>query len=979
MTTISELSSKIEIISANPAAIQRLLLRAIRQSNDGTSNFVVDASNPAVFLLEANIATTSAIMNQNDAMFRKLFKSLSTTPADLYYHMSDADYLDRFATPGMGSFNFLLHYEEVLNKAVLLTDGSGVKLLKIPKHTYILVAGIVFTMQYAIDIRVLPQGGITVVYDTSTVSPLETLISNNVDWTIVTLGGYKFISLKLNIKQMNITSQTAQLNAITGFSTTYVFSDKFHYARAYTKNENDNQWVEIKTTHTEQVHDASYPTVALQVLGQQLKVTVPQIYFNNGLIKNNLRIDIYTTKGALELNLGNYDTRAFQITWLDKDTELVSQYAAPFNTFSGFIITSTSAITTGVNGLAFDELRNRVIDDSGKKILPITDKQLYNPQNTLGYTLVKNIDNITDRQFLAAKLLPPPTNGVSVTGAGCGIHTLQTTFTALTNNSNVANNISRLTIKPSTIFKSVNGIFEVVPDIIISELLNPLVTTAESLANAVNSNNYFYTPFHYVLDATSDEFDIRPYLLNSPKVIGKFFNEYNPTLLIDSSTKSYVFDIDPNGYSLTVELDASTELKALDLDRINLQLSYTPPNTNTMEYINGVLITPIDGGTDKPLNDRYIYKFTFNTNFDIDSNNRIILTPSLAAMDLDSLFYLTVIVKNHLPLGATVTGIDSLYSPSAFVNYDSTATYRGIVSEKYTLQFGVYLKHLWNRARSLASTLTYQRYTTDVPMVYTENVYERDVNGNLVLIYNSGTSQFEPVLLHAYGDQVYDEYSEPRYIHKVGDVVTDPNGEPVLVNSGRDVLRQMDILFVDGKYFFATSDSSVAYRDEYTATLSKWITNDIEILNEMVINRSEVLFYPRTTVGELEVLVTDTTIVKIPADQHFKVVYHVRDSVFNSQELKDNIKKATGVTIAKCLESTTVARSNITDKLKEVLGDDVLGVTLTSEVFGDDKYNAFTLIDASVAPSIGKQLVALSNQTLAVQDAISVEFIKLLK
>ncbi len=977
MATLTGLSKKLEILSTNPSAAQRLILRSIRAVN-GNDNFIVDASNPAVLLLEANIASACAIMNQNDALFRKVFSSLATSPSDLYYHMSDNDYLDRFAKAGSNEFIFYIHYDEVLVKAVPLNDGSGVKVLTIPKHTSILVGGVYFTMQYAINIRVLPQGGISVLYDVSSTSPIETLSTNNVKWSFVTLSGYKFIAITTTVKQMQISSQVAQLNAITGFSANYAFSDQFYYARAYTKDENDNAWVEIRTTHSDMVYDISVPTVSLKLLDGLLGVTVPQVYFNNGLIKNTLRIDIYTTKGEVNLNFSNYDTRAFQVTWNDPDTELTSVYSAPFNTFSGFMVFAPGAVTSGSNALSFTELRDRVIDDSGRKELPITDKQLFNTRNTLGYTIVKNIDNITNRQFLAAKALPPPTNGVTITGAGCGVHTLQTTFNKLLNHATVANNINRLTIKPNTIFKSVNGVFELVPDSVVQDLSNPLITTAEALANAVNNESYFYTPFYYVLDSSSEEFDIRPYRLDNPSVVSKYFDKQNTSLLIDVFSQDYVFVLNPNntGYLLAITLKTSDEFKALDLNQVFLQLSFIPPNTTNRVYINGVLVSPIDPGTGKPLDNKYVYHFALNTNFDVDSNNRIVLTPSLAAVDLTTVFDLSFIVKDHVPINSTVSDIDNIYDETKFIGYSPSAIYRGLVNEKFTLKFGDYLKYLWNRARTLAGPYEYEKYTVDIPWLYESDIFEKDSNGNIVLTYNAGSGEYVANKLHSYGDPILDGSGNQVYKHRVGDVKLDSLGNPIIVNGGRDVLRQMDLLFIDGKYYFANNDTTTSYRTEFTNTLTNWITSDIEYLNGIVID-SEVLYYPKTTVGELEVFVTDVQTARISADQKFKLTYHVSENVFNSTELRDTIRKTTSTIIAKCLEEVTVVRSNIIDKLKEALGDDVLSISLISDVFADDKYSAFTLKDLSVLPTIGKQLVALSNQTLAVQDSISIEFIKL--
>lgn len=980
MATIHGLATKLEILRTNPSHAHRLVLRTQSAVSNG-ENYFVNAGNPAVLLLESTIAVGCAQMMQAETLMNRIFPSLAVSNEDLYLHMSDSDYLNRFSTPGEAGFNLYFSYDELLIRSVALNDGSGVKLIRIPKHTQITVSNTTFTMQYGVDIRILPQGGISVLYNTDSSSPIESLLTNVPDWDIVMIEGIKLIKMRLVLKQMLINSNIAQLNGVTGFVKEFAFVDNFYYARAYTKNEDDGTWVEIRTTHTDQVYDASNPTVVLKLLDNTLRVYIPQIYFNNLTIKDSLRIDIYTTKGPMILNLANYDTRSFVVQWVDRDSELTSIYSSPLNTISGFMIISQDTVEGGSLGLTFEELRNQIIDDTGKKILPITSKQLFNPRNTLGYDVVLSLDNITDRQYLAAKALPATDNEYTVTSIGCGINTLQTSFTSLIANNNVANNVRRMTIKPNTVFKSVNGVISVVDSALVANWKNPLLTSSEVLANIINSGDYLFTPFYYVLDAAHEEFDIRPYRLDKPQILSKYFVNQNTSLLIDVSTKTYVTSLNPNGngYLFAIELFASKDWMAMPLDSVFLQLRIVPPNTTTPVYINGILMSQLDTNTGKPVDGRYIYHFHLNTNWDIDENHRLLLTPSQAALDLETEMDLIFVVKNQLPPGALTSDIDGMFDPTLFAGYNTAYVYKGLVNERFTLRFGVYLKYLWNRARSIAESLQYVKYTADIPAIYTQNVYQRDALGNVDLVYNNATSEYEVVLLHSIGDPVLDGDGNPTYAHRKGDTVLDVDGQPVLVNAGRDTLRQMDLLMLDGKYYFSTNDTTVSYRDQIIDTLTNWITDDIVNLNDMLLDLSEMYFYPKQSMGSLEVYITPTELMTIPANHHFRLVYHVKEYISNNVILKDTIRRTTAKVLAECLAQPIVSRSTMIDKLKIALGEDVLSIGLTSNVFSDTGIEAFTIKDNSNLPVVGKQLIALSNQTLAVQDAISINYVALTK
>lgn len=981
MATVNTLASKLHILRTNPSHAQRLILRTQTAVSNGETYFV-EASNPAIMLLESTIAMGCAQMMQADALMSKTFESLATSAEDLYHHMSDTDYLDRFSVPGECDFTLYFSYDEILSKAVPLNDGSGIRLLTIPKHTQISVANTTFTFQYPIDIRVLPQGGLSILYNTGETSPIEQLLTNVPDWNVVSIQNIKLIKLGITLKQMVISSNIAQLNSATGFVKDYSFVDDFYYARVYTKNEDDGTWVEIATTHTEQVYDIQKPTAVLKLLDGVLRVYIPQIYFNNLLIKDSLRIDIYGTKGPITLNLSNYDTRNYSVQWIDRDNELTSVYSAPFNTISGFMIVSTDSVTGGFDGLAFDALRERIIDNTDVNVYPITNKQLLNPRNTLGYNITASLDNITNRQYLASKNLPAPANEYTVTAIGCGINTLQTTFTDLITNNEIVNHGRRLTIKPSALFKmDETGVIKLVDSSVVEALKNPLITTPESLANTVNASEYLFTPFYYVLDSAKEEFDIRPYRLDDPKVVSKYFDKQNTSLLIDVSSKSYAISLNPTGagYILAVELYTSKEYNALALDSIALQLRITPPNTTTPIYVNGALVSQLDANTGKPIDNRYIFHFNINTNFDIDENNNIILSDSGSAVSLTSVFELVYIVRNHLPPSASASAIDNLFDPTILPGYQTNHVYKGLVSELFTIEFGVYLKYLWNRARSLASSLRYVTYSEDIQAVYTQNVYAKDALGNIELTYNAGTGEYVATLLHAIGDPVLDSNNQPVIAYKKGDTVLDGNGDPILVNQGRDTLRQFDMLFLDGKYYFATNKTTTDYLTETIQTLSNWITEDIDKLNDSLLDLSELYFYPKRSMGDLTVYTSTDTTVKISASHSFKLVFHVKEYINNNPVLKDRFRLTSAKVLSNCLATRVISRSGMIEKLKDALGEDVLSVSLSSNIFSDTGLEAFTLVDDSNLPVVGKQLVALSNQTLAIQDSVTIDYVVLEK
>lgn len=975
MTIVSskDLINKFVYLRGNPNAMQRLVLNVQEDITNG-EHITVDPTTPFANIVESICVIGSAFMTHADTIVRKLYPANASNVEELYLHMADKDFIGRFSAPARGEIVLMLSLEEILAKAV--TVNSSIKKITIPRYTEFNIGGYTFTMQYPIDISVLPTGSINIFYDVSSPSPLYNLESNIVDWGITGIGLTKVIVLRIAVMQMAINSQTVSLNNVTGLYKEFSFVDKFYYCRAFTKNANEGTWDEIKTTHTEQVYDANTPTLVLKVLETSLAVRLPQIYFNNNVIKDTLRVDIYTTKGALEINLSGIAPDKSIARWVDRDVVGTSTYSAPLNTFSGLSLFMENAVTGGSNGLGFTELREKVITNGLTNVTkPITDEQLSNSLQQLGYNVVNNIDDITGRQFLAVRELPPPVTEETITGAGCAVKMLQIRLSDLVQYSTVEDHGERVTIKPETLFRLKNGILSLVTDTERNSLVNQVNTNPEILANTVNNDSFYYTPFHYVLDTSNNIFDTRVYSMNKPAITKKFLVESNPSMLVNSSslTHGVYYDSFTNRYVLTIEVAATQLFKSLPVADLYLQLSYIPPGFTQRVFYNAELITPIDTNTGRPLNDRYIYNVYLDTRFDIDVNNLLLLESTQTPVNLEQSFDLVYFVKNYVPLDSTISDIDAIFDASVLNDYDGFASYRGFTHESITIEFGEYLEKLWTRSRSVVSNVLYQKYAADVPAVYTSTVYLTDSTGNVVLTYNSLEDDYDLTILHNAGDPILDENNQPVMKHKAGDVVLDANGDPVPLGGAQGMLRQFDLMLVDGRYYFANDTATVSYKEEFTKLLVNWITTDLELLSDNLLELTELYFYPKTTSGSIDVIVNSNELVKIKAEQTFRIDYYVREDVYNNNVIRAAIESKTAKVLDEVLTNSTISVFDLAERLKEEGGNDILSVIVKG--FTNDEYDIITLNNPSVKPVIGKKLSVLSNKTLAVENAIAIEFI----
>lgn len=970
MATMENLMANIMQAKNDPIRMFARVIDAIEVNTNGEVT-VLNASTPMANVIEAMTAIGTAAMIENTALTRKQYKSLAQSTDELYLHMADRDFVNIFSTPASARFKVVMSISAIRSLAVAVPGVENIRKLTIPKHTQFFVDGISFVMQYPVDIIVMPHNGLTVHYGKSENSPLYSKNGNQLTTRIANIGGEQYLEIGIPVIQCKLQTTIMAVTATSGLERTIGYSDNYNYCRAYIKNEVENVWTEIRTVYNQEVYDQAVPTACITVLNASIKVTVPQIYFSNESIKDSLRIDIYSTRGPLEMVMSNFTLEAYSANWVDLDGVAVSRYVAPIETFPDRGIYSDVTINGGSLGIGFNRLRRQVINGSrDADSLIISPHQLEQTLYNNGYDLVTNIDNITNRQYLATRALPPPSNSTTITGVGCTVQTLRVNMANMFLNTNVRDNGRRVTILPKSLFKLTNGILELIPSDIVDGLTINNNLGPDALANHVNNNGYLYTPFTYLLDITTDNFDTRAYHLTKPKVVSSYYFQSNDPVGVSVGVSGYeiLYKEDQSGYSLFVEIIGGQTLKTIPLGNVFTQLSIGGTTLNNRATINGVLVSSIDSSTGLPIDGKYIYRFDIDTAFDIDAANQLILTPSLKPISLSPTFDLVVILKNYLPVGATTSDIDSIVDIGAIPGYRSSDMYIGVYQDKFELHLGDSLEHLWTRSRSIVDSDMYQKYTENVPAVYTETVYERDTQGFVII--DTSADGFKPRVKFKAGTAVLDSKGQPVYRHYIGDLIFGDNGKPIIKDGDRSILRELDLVLFDGLYYFANAQPTLDYLDEVMDTIITWTNSDIPRLGGNLIDRSDLLFHPKVTIGEMSIIVDQNSIVKENAYQDLKVTYYLSKSKHANIELRKYIIDHTPSVLSAAISHNTVSQSDIVDALKVAMGDDILGVEVHG--FIKDKYPIITLADASMLPCIGKRLVVQGNLTLMVEDSITV-------
>lgn len=944
-----------------------LLIKASLETVQSVTNkeaTLLDASNPAVMIMEMGAVQTANSVQEHLALLRKQYAVLAETPADLYMHMSDDDYLDRFATPATGNFTFAFLVTDLFNHAVYDASEKAYKVI-LPRETSITVDGLTFTTLYPIVFRRYTNGVMHVAYDPDIANPYYTLRNVSIPYTVRQGSNQEqWLFFSIDAVQLAVNPTHFVVDKTYYFKKTINFADQYYAARVFFQNNaTSGGWTEIATTHTDQVFDPTKPTAVLQVLDSALTVEIPVIYLTNAMISGQLRVDVYTTKGAISIALQNFRPDNFVVTptALDEVRDL-SPYSAVLSELSYYVF-SLKNVVGGTAGVDFATLRDQVIYNAvGPQNIPITSVQLDTEGLQNGFEIVKNIDVLTNRVFLATRKLPVPSNPKLVTAANIGIVTYAASLGELSRHDKVVLNTHRTTILSKAMWLSENSQLKLLDQTDL-DALHALGQT--TMVNLINASQYFYTPYYYVLDAEQTEFEVRVYALDQPYAKDQNFIRQNQSLQLFVNTGGYTLAKVADGYLLTLVTSSGNFYKAMDQNQVGIQLAFNPKGETTYAYLNGEYVSTTDSG-------ERVYQFKLQTNHDVDANNLICLTNASVQGITDYQAWIDLETPFQI-LHWTTSITDNFQADDTDLLLGKFLLPRGAVGnnhEALTLHLGDALSNLWRRSHSFLNNVVYRKHQLDVPLTWDTDVFDVDPmtgsgfsveNGELVYHY-----------LHRQGDPVLDEQGQPVLKYRAGDVMLDEQGKPI-VETQVVTGREFDLLVVDGRYLFADDVATVAYRSEIEATLTTWITQNVVSLQKTLLEQTKIFFYPKTTLGIIPVYTENNGEDYLSAEQSFTIDLYVPYTIFNDEALRETLKTTTVKLLDSTISQPVVNMTEISDQLRSLYGESVKAFTI-SGLGGSKNYQIVQVASTKNKLCLKKQLTVQADKTMIVEDAVNIEF-----
>lgn len=962
--SVKELMKQISLVRYNPSLIQTTILDYLKNVTEGRVD-IVDPTNPFVFLLEASAVTTAASIIENENLLRLQYPSLAMDEEELYLHMSDKDILNRFARPAIANFDVVIMKSDLLAKMVDSPLEQCRKVI-IPRNTQVKVSDMYFSIEYPIEIRQMYHGGIHVIYDVELPSKIYTVSSAMIKYDIRRDNDLtEWLVFKLPMYQFRVESHQAAVTNSSYFEHELVFPDQFYTARVYYTHEGVEK--ELRVSLTDQVYDPKVPTAVLKVQADRLLVNIPRVYIANDIVTGTIRIDVYSTRGEIAVDLSNYKLTAFEtnLTAFNKERDLSDYTNAMSQVIALF--SCSDYINAGDNALSFTELKDRLINNSlAGSNLPITNKQLEGKLLDGGFELISNTDVITNRIFIASRRLPLPIDDHLYVPLDSLIGTYYYNNDRIKLSDRVIDNGTSFTIRSNSLFEMVNGQLELLH----SEHLNSLLKLDKNeLTNVVNEKDYYFSPFWYILDRTSDEFKVRAYHLDDPITRGSSVLgvNQNANTLVNTASSRLIKESD--GYTLLVETTSDDNYKDLPEASKKAYISFRGNTESNLYYIEGFINSVTDTG-------EIIFEFKFKTNHWIDEENNLLLEngyffntePQKANCPLTGKF--NIAYTKDIGFSNDADPVLQQYHPQFLTREPNVV----LMVEEIYLELGLSLDYLWKQSRSVYTDAQYRTYDIDVPMVYEHDVFRRDpVTGSIFSVNSDCNVGFE--IIHYKGDAVLDEAGNPVLKHRKGDVVLDEFGNP-LTEGDSHIYRLVDLLLLDAKVFFATDIKSVTYLKEIKKSLTEWITYNLADFNKLALEQTKIYFKPKITTGFVKVLNDTGNEVYVPSEQKLFINVYVKESVFENIALKENISLTIIKTIADLLNNNTVSTGIIIKSVMDRIGDSVNSISVRG--LGGKDYNTITITEEQFGFSLAKKLFLKSDGNLIVLEDIEINFINAL-
>lgn len=899
-------------ISHDPSVMQRDIYQYIKQASEGKL-VVTDPTNPFSMLMEAIAVTGANSIIEPTNIIRKAYPSLAISHDDLYHHLSDDELANMFAIPAETSIVFYVNLLD-LKTTGHRPDGTYYMETTIPEGTEVSVLGVSLTLLNDVVVRL---------YDNATVFVEQQQNDNDIAYEnigILSAGittdneTVPWIVFETKLKQVKKITKNIAVTASGGFTHTMTMADKFYYTEVSYKNETtDGEYVKLNRCFNEEYIDPLTPSVFISIKGNEITYKIPDVYLIDGSISGTINIDLYETKGSLYLPINKYTIEDYSVVLGNTGKNISSATS----TNMAILANSRGILQGGKDNMSVSELRRSIIfNTTGDIDLPITDYQIERSQEMHGYEVFKSLDVVTERLYVAARNLPAYDSELILAKHDIFFNTAEITLDELTTHYNVNILNQDFVIKSNTLFKENNGRVNIVCK---DELtyMDSLNTT--QLIAFLKHNKLFYTPYYYIVRtdpsySTSRVYDLDRPTLKDLRIVGKNIT-VNQRVNID---KFAILKIE-NGYKIVFSLVTNAEFDELDPNLIGMQIKMELLGDNEHVFIEAT----------RDVTTGY-FEAIIETDLFIDENNFIDLKNGKANLfskriHIDNEITVYIYTKDEGVVDTTNYLLDE-------IDRERYTKYCVFSKELLKIELGRQVEYIWNRLYNSFTERRYKRYDYDIPLIYTDDVYEIDPDTGKTLKCETDPATGEKVitrnLLHKRGDVVKNELGEITYKHRKGDVIVDENNLPILdVLSG--VVRYVDILMLEYEFKAATSNAYSNYRDMVMDILDSYLFKDLPSMNSKLLENTRLLYKSYKT-NKNAIVNINNVYYSMPYIVRPTVTLYVSNQVTLDIPDIENYRNLVGKVINEHLDKAIITVEDIKKDIKNTIGEIVVAVKVSN-------------------------------------------------
>lgn len=959
----------------NPENIQIDILESMdKVFSSDTEQLIVNPNTTVGFLIDSFSNITGSMVKGIEQKFNSLYPRRAQNITELYNHISDYDYVSFQAQPASYKINIKMSKESLRKTAVHYNQYYN--MLVIPRTSSFKIGSFSFGLYHDIFIKINKATNTIILnYDTNIINPLNSLNNYNIPYSEFNYLGVEYISFEITIYQFNTTNYTESIDNSIGFTKSYHIQDQFYAARVYDLINN----FEFKYSYSDQIYDPLNPTVIIKSIPDENKVDlyIPSVYFSNGNISSQLKIDIFTTKGKLDINIDTTNADLIAAEFLSDDVFVAPYlpYITPLKHIENLIfVPLNNKLIGGKNVETFEEVKDRVIHNLFSNRVLISEEDIHNFFAQFDFTVIQPLDNLTKRIFYILSTVSDKVEYDKIQIANSKlIFDLNKLDTYPTDTiKNIASN--KYVFLPSTEYN-----YNLSNDIIIplTQLEKDTIDafTQEQKVDYYNATTNLFTPYHLLVETNltypkASSFDLIS--CDAEKLLFDVQHPYTDYQIYINDIKLEHLNSGTGGYKLSIGVEKNVALKKVDEADLFLYLTIV---TASMELIGAQMVYS------ETIGQMDIYTYNINTNYHLSTTDIRIehmeYQPGYlhsVAVPLETGAHITLYVRKNIvttnPNYIPYELFDGVELSSYFVNLKInffTGNWVALTKFDFDLKLGTNLSDIIDNNITITySDQSFQTYQTDVPLLYEHDIYDKDIDGKLIYQIVGGGIVLNK--LHTQGDPVLDAGGDPVYKYRIGDIILNASGQPIIAQH-RNLICTIDMFGLNYVYKFNPEFNIPSILNTFTTYY-----DIIKEHRNKLYGNTLCFFKPTSTLGIGKFIIDELTEdLNISISIGFKI--YLNANIVGNLNTINLIRVETYKLIKQFITNNkTITIMDLGDKIKESFSDFISSVDTTG-INSNLQLQTITKVDKEKTLSIKPILKLDDVGNIQIEDSITLEFL----